>query len=312
MNPLAILSGVAGGYGALRLGRGLLPRPIPLAAVLARADARMGPRPILSSADTRSGAAWLGRRAENAGRLLLPSVRADLHIVGKSLAHHVGEKVSLALAGVLLPGVWVAALAIIGVTPPVIPSAIVAIGLAAFGFVVPDLAVRSQAAVRRREFRHGQALYVWLVTSALAGGSGLDSALHDCAAVGFPRRDGAVEPGASGSPGWVLRHIQAAVHRARITRQPAWSGLRQLAEEVGVAELGEVASTTALAEVYGARARDSLRAKAQSLSVRVRSELERLAHRGTDGMIGPVMCFVFGLLLLFLYPLFMRLVTTTH
>lgn len=310
MNSLAIVSGVCGGYGLWRLGRGLVPRREPLVEVLARAEGRMSPRPILRPSDARTAAAWLGRRAENAGRVLLPSVSADLRLVGKSLPQHAGEKVGLALAGLLLPAVWVAALAAVGVPPPVVPSAIVGVGMATAGFLIPDLAVRNQAATRRREFRHGQALYVWLVTSALAGGSGLDSALHDCAAVGFPRRDAAVEPGTSGSPGWVLRHIQAAVHRARMTRQPGWSGLRQLAGEVGVAELGEVATTTALAEVYGARARESLRAKAQSLSVRVRSELERLAHRGTDGMIGPVMCFVLGLLILFLYPLFVRLLTT--
>lgn len=313
MNPLAVVSGVSGGYGALRLWRGWFPQRVSLVQMLTHADARMEPRPILSSPDVRSTAAWLGHRAENAGRLLLPSVRADLRIVGKSLPQHLGEKVGLCVAGLLVPAALASALVVLGVQLPVAPFALLGTAMAVSAFVLPDLSVRSEAALRRREFRHGLVPYIRWVASALAGGSGIEGALYDCAAVGQRKSegsDGSGDLGAAGPPGWVLRHIRAALHRARLTRQPGWTALRQLAAEIGVTELDEVASTVALADVYGARARDSLNAKADSLGIRLDSEEERQANRGLDGMIGPLMFFVFAVLLVFLYPLFFRLLHT--
>jgi len=309
MNPLAVVSAVSGGYGVLRVWRGWFPQRAPLAQVLARADARMDPRPILSPSERRSAAAWLGHHAENAGRLLLPAVRADLRIVGKSLPQHIGLKVALCLAGLLVPAASASALAVLGVQLPAAPVAVLGTLMALLAFVLPDLSVRSEAALRRREFRHGLVPYIGLVASALAGGSGIEGALWDCAAVGTRDRTATGSPGTAGPPGWVLRHIRAALHRARLTRQPSWKALRQLAGEIGVTELDEVASTIALADVLGARIRDSLNAKAQSLSFRLQSEEERKANRGIDGMIGPLMFFVFAVLLVFLYPLFSRLFT---
>src|SRR3546814_16952080 len=51
-------------------------------------------------------------------------------------------------------------------------------------FFVPDLTLRSQAEVRRRDFRHALGSFLDLVVIGLAGGAGVESALADAASIG--------------------------------------------------------------------------------------------------------------------------------
>jgi len=124
----------------------------------------------------------------------------------------------------------------------------------------------------------------------LAGGAGVDSAVRDAAAVGR---------------GWAFTRIRAALEGARLTRTTPWSGLRRLGDEVGVAELAELAASVGLAGTEGARVRASLAAKARGLRTHQLTDAESDAQSATERLALPVTVLFLGFLIFIGYPALM-------
>lgn len=136
--------------------------------------------------------------------------------------------------------------------------------LGVVGFFLPDLLIRGEAAARRRSFRHALGAFLDLVSIALAGGAGVEAALHDAAAMG---------------QGWSFTRLRDALADARLSGATPWAALGRLGAELGVSEVSELASNLSLAGTEGARVRESLAAKAVSLRRHEAAEAETRPRR---------------------------------
>ena len=151
-------------------------------------------------------------------------------------------------------------------------------------YAVIDL--RSDAEAKRREFRHALTAYLELVAILQAGGAGTQSALYDAAAIGR---------------GTGFRHITTALSAAQSRREPPWDTLGELGRRLGIVELIDMKQSTTLAG-DGARVRESLRAKAESMRDRDRNDTETEAEKRSESMVLPVVMVFAGFLLLIGYP----------
>jgi Flp pilus assembly protein TadB len=299
---LALLSGAGVGLGLLAVIRGLAPPHLPLAQALARLEfANHTPSPDPAPATTHSGQGWgvalAGRPlARLAARLGIQPrwLRRDLAILGRPLERHLADKAVLALFGLLLAPATAAALAAIGISLPLPVPAGASLLLAAGGFVLPDVGVRSDAAARRRDVRHAFGSFLDLTVIALAGGAGVDGALSDASRIGR---------------GFAAARIRQALATARVRREPPWAALGRLGEDLGIDELVELAASIELAGTEGAKVRASLGAKAMTLRAHQLADAETQAQAATERMSLPVVLLFAGFLAFIGYPAITRIIT---
>jgi tight adherence protein C len=292
-----MVAGTGLGLGLYLLLRGLWPGRRPLAATLAPLHGGAD-RPLPDPGAGRTEAAWrlrLGRSVAAAfGQSVLdrPSLRADLAVMGRSLEGLLAEKVVTPVAGVLLVGAVFEILAVAGLHLSLALMAPLAVAAAAGGFFLPDLALRSEATRRRRDFRHATGSFLDLVAINLAGGSGVEGALH--ASVGAGQ-------------GWSFAAIRDALVWAELAGETPWAALGRLGEELDVAELRELASSLLLAGNEGAKIRQSINAKAKALRHHQLAEAEAEAASATEKMSVPVALLLLGFLMFLGFPAMMRL-----
>lgn len=268
-------------------------------------------RPALAAtlALTRGGRGWVEERRRpdgdlwrwRLGHLVLQASRAlgfegrslqvELRVTGRSMESLFAEKALAALAGALMVPAAAALLALAGVRlGPIVPL-VGGLVLGTVGFVVPNLALRSTAAARRRTFRHATGSFLDLVAVNLAGGMGIESALHHAVAVG---------------QGWAFARLGDALARARLSGSPPWVELGRVGDELDIHELTELAASLVLAGNEGAKVRQSLAAKALSLRRHELAEEEAAAAEGTERMALPLGLLFMGFLLFLGYPAVMK------
>jgi tight adherence protein C len=285
----ALLLGALLGVGLWALAVWLVPPRPALSAVLARTTAPPVAAPMLTTDDT-GWSARVGRPFVGPLRALgVPGdrLRRDLAVLGRSVSTHLAEKTTLALAGLLAPSLAQLLLALAGMPLTLPISMLVAMVLAAAGFMLPDLRARAEAKRLRAGFRHALSAYLDLVWITLAGGAGVDSALHDSVLIGR---------------GWAFTQLERALDAARLTRTTPWTTLRQLGDELDVTELSELAASVSLAGTEGAKVRQSLAAKASALRAHQLTEAEGAAQSATERMSLPVMVLLLGFLTFIIYP----------
>ena len=284
MIAVPALLGAGIGFGVLLVWRGLVPRPEPLGRVLAALD-----RPV-SDATPAAGGPGIGavaRRLLEASGVEFARRDRSLRLVGRSVERHALDKLVGLVGGgaggmLLVTGAMVAGMALPG---PVAMVAVVA--FAAAGFVLPDLALAEEAARRRRAFRHALSAYLDLVNVILAGGGGIETALHAAADAG---------------DGWSFAMIRRSLDRARLTGRSPWDVFADLGRELDISELAELAASVSLAGSHGARIRQSLAAKADTLRGHQVAETEAAAEAATERMTIPVAVLLFGFLVFIAYP----------
>ena len=292
MNPTAsiLIAGAGVGAGTWICVRAVRPRPVGLDALL---DGLTRPgRPLVST--ITEPAPTLSEHAGATARRLLEAsgwdsqrTRTDLALVDRTVERHALDKALGALAGLLVPNLVGIVLAAMGVGLPVGIIVLVSLGLAAAGFMLPDYLLRDEAEERRRSFRHALSSYLDLVNVLLAGGAGIDTALHAAADAGG---------------GWGYQTIRTELRRARLTGQSPWDTFAELAERLDVNELAELAASVSLAGSHGARIRASLAAKADTLRGHQIAETESAAEAATERMTIPVAVLLFGFLIFIAYP----------
>ncbi|MFF1676117.1 type II secretion system F family protein [Streptomyces sp. NPDC058256] len=284
-----MLLSVGVGLGLWALAVWLVPPRPPLAALISRLNAEPAPTPILTTGDS-GWAVRLGSPFTGLLRALgLPTrnVYQDLAIAGRSAEALLAEKAALVLTGLLLPAVVELLLALGGRPLPWAVPLAGALGLAAGGFLLPDVTVRAEAERRRAAFRHALSAYLNLIHLQLAGGAGVEGALSDAAAVGR---------------GWSFQQLRRALNTARLTRTSPWATLGQLGEELDVSELTELAAALSLAGTEGAKVRASLAAKAAAMRSRDGAEAEGQANAVTERMALPGMLMAFSFVIFVFYP----------
>jgi Flp pilus assembly protein TadB len=281
----AMAAGGAVGAGLLVALRGVVAPPLP------RLDRRLVElyEPRLAPGDSpfqRRWQSWALQLVRSATDDLRP-LRRNLAVTGTTMERHAIAKLTFAVLGAALPlGVglaWTAA----GIGAPFAALALVAAFAVVGGFFVPDALLARRAARRRRDFRYALSLFLDLVVIVLAGGGGVETALHDAAN--------------SGS-GWAFGELRRALNAARLRRTSPWHALRDLGEQFGSADLVELASSVQLAGTSGARVRESLRAKAISARDHELAEAEAEALAASERMGAPMVAMFVGLILLIGYP----------
>ena len=234
--------------------------------------------------------------ARFAGGLVVHRVGArlapDLAVTASGLEELCSQAIVGAFVGaVLAPVCWV--VASFGVRVPWVIPAWASLALAAAGLCLPFLVLPVEAARARREARRAIGSFLDLVVLCVAGGMGIESALHASAGIG--RHD-------------MSYRLARALAVARDSGQPPWTALEELGHSIGVEELVELASALGLAGREGARIRTTLAAKAAALRQRELSVTEAEANRVTERLFLPGILLLVGFLLFIGYPAVTRLV----
>ena len=274
----AMLAGAGFGLGLVLLVRALRPRPVPLAEVFA--DLQRPRTPTTTTPDK----GWRGAIGllEKVGLVDTGALSSRLRILDTTPEQHVTTKLTVAIAGLGLPILFAVVLRLGGITVPVGLVTVGAVVLGTVGFVWPDVGLADRVEQRRRGFRHALSAYLDLVTVILAGGGGLETALHTAADAG---------------DGWAFAEIRHALHRARFTGQTPWDVFDDLGRELGIDELSELAASAHLAGDQGARIRTTLAAKADTMRAHQTAAIEAAGEAATEKMLLPVVGLVVGMIL---------------
>ncbi|MEU5437696.1 type II secretion system F family protein [Streptomyces sp. NPDC020719] len=292
-----MLLGIGAGLGLWALVVWLIPPRPPLSELLVRLRTQPKPQALLVEGE----AGWAVRVGAPFTALLrslgLPhrAVEKDLAITGRPADVHLAEKAALGLVGLLLPVTVESVLALGGRALPWQLPAGGSLTLAVGGFLLPDVTVRTEARRRRTAFRHALNSYLNLIHILLAGGAGVDAALHDAADIG---------------QGWAFQQLRRALDMARLTRGSPWSTLGQLGEELDVGELTELAATLSLAGAEGSKVRASLAAKAAAMRTRDGAEAEGEANAATERMVLPGVLMAFGFVVFVFYPALVQIASS--
>jgi len=294
-----LLLGLGCGVGLLVAMRAVRPRPMPLGpavrSLTGGLDRGRGSSSLVSPARAGFGGHDVRTRGVGAlaDRTASPRVERDLRILGIDRRRHAVDQLRLAvcLAAVVAAGGLV--FRVLDVGPPV-GLVMVGTGVAGVaGFLLPEVLLRSHAANRRRQFTFALSSYLDLVNVLLAGGAGVETALHATADAGS---------------GWAFAEIRNALVRATTTRRSPWAALAELGDQLGVDELVELAASLQLAGEEGARIRSSLAAKASSLRGRQLAQIEAEAHAASERMGFPTVAMFLGFLALLAYPAVQQIV----
>jgi Flp pilus assembly protein TadB len=215
-------------------------------------------------------------------------------LVGISDGAFLGQKLVYALVGLCLPSVvWVVA-ALVRVRMPWAIPVLVSIGLGAGAFVMPDLMVRDKAARARREFSRALAAYIDLVALERSCGAGTKQALDTAADVG---------------DSWVFRRLRECLDQATWVGRPPWDGLRDMADDLALPDLGDLADIMRLTGTQGAGVYTILRARAQSMRTAMMSDELAKANEVNEKMSIPVSVLGVVFLAILIGPALMGMMT---
>jgi Flp pilus assembly protein TadB len=219
------------------------------------------------------------------------SLRSDLAVLERSWERFLATKVLLGASGLIFGPMLFGIAWVIGFgSGPIIPVWL-ALAFGALFFFLPDLEVRRDAAAKRKDLRRVIGAYLDLVSMNLAGGRGLPEALMAAAEV---------------SDGWALRRIRNALADARITGTSQWLALGRLGEELGIEELKDLSSSLALVADDGAKVRESLASRAETMRHREMAEIEGAAGEKSQSMLVAQLLLCAGFLVFLIYPAAMR------
>jgi Flp pilus assembly protein TadB len=287
----ALILGFVFGIGLVLVVSSLVPAPLPLDRALADLGRKRATTPQPSSIARIFGTPWMD---SGVGRKISERNASDLRITGTSPAEHLAARLLVGATAMLWAPFTAAIMWIGGVHIGMSLPLWCSIALAPLGFTYPAVALRSKASERRRTFRHGLSAFLDIVSISLAGGRGVESALHD---------------GADAGHGWVFEEIRQALLEARLLGETPWAAMARLGTDLGVPELGELAASASLAGSEGARVRASLAAKAKAIRLRGLADIESAAQSASERMSLPIVALMVGFIVFLAYPAVDRVLT---
>ncbi|MCL2552689.1 MAG: type II secretion system F family protein [Actinomycetia bacterium] len=299
MNSIFLACVVGGllGLGIFALVRALMPSRRSAVSTVAQIDAMRAAAPSVGGAGPAPAGGFKGRLGQRIAAFYLQqgwelrSLRADLAVLDRSWESFLATKIMLAAAGVVFgPFLFAVAWEVGFGANPVIPVWMALICGAVF-FLLPDLEVRRDAADKRKDLRRVIGAYLDLVSMNLAGGRGLPEALMAAAEV---------------SDGWALMRIRNTLTDARITGTSQWVALGRLGDELGVEELQDLSVTLGLVADDGAKVRESLASRAETMRHRELAEIEGAAGEKSQSMLVAQLLLCAGFLVFLIFPAAMR------
>ena len=286
-----VVIGLGLGVGLATVLWGLFPPPLTLRAALARLSGDLTPAPADVVGHRVGGARRMAGHLVDSNVKKIPRladiVLPDLAITGTPTETFavkvVGYAIGLALLG---PVLW-AAMGAIGVHLSFEVPTLGVLVLGTAGAVSPFVDLHKAAERRRRHFCHSLSTYASLVSMAMAGAMGWSSALEVASTVS--------------STDWAMDEIAQSLLWAQAYRKQPWEGLERLAVRFNLPDLTDLARAMSGAG-DGARIRDSLDAKAQSMRLKETSALEDAAQAVTQKMLLPGVFLMAGYGVLVFYP----------
>ena len=209
-----------------------------------------------------------------------------LGIVPERLGRHCIVRSGSAL---LLGSCLVAGSAQIDVSPSPFISLLLIVGSPVLTWMMTISHLQQMADRLQRSMDLSVAVFLDLINVLLAGGAGIETAMLAAASAG---------------DGWGFEQLRMSMARAQSARRSYWDSLRETGEIFGIESLEEVANSAQLAGEHGARIRQSLTAKAESLRNRNLARIEHEAEQRTERMGIPVVLLFIGFILLVGYPAF--------
>ncbi|MDR3082911.1 MAG: type II secretion system F family protein [Streptomyces sp.] len=298
---MPVLVGVILGLGVYALVRALMPSKGSAVAQVARIDAMRARGAAYESAHQAKDTGRFGSLRSQVGLRVAEfylqrgweqrSLRADLAVLDRSWEKFLATKALLGATGLIFGPLMFAIVWTLGFSrSPVVPVWL-ALACAALFFFLPDLEVRRDAAEKRRDLKRVIGAYLDLVAMSLAGGRGLPEALMAAAEV---------------SDGWANQRIRNALSDARITGISQWQALGQLGEELGIEELKDLSASLALVADDGAKVRESLASRAETMRHRELAEIEGSAGEKSQSMLVAQLLLCAGFLVFLIFPAAMR------
>jgi tight adherence protein C len=267
---VAALAGVLTAAGLVALVVAVRPAPPRLVDALNRLDPATAPA-VPDSGDGGGGAArsdrvggWFVRRL----RLRASDrTRSALRLQGRTVAAFYGDKVALAVTGLVLPSVLGVLFRYTFGLPLYVPALAALLG-AVLGFFVPDLELRRSTRTAQSSAVESLLTFIDLVTLERMANASATEALHSAARV-------------SDAPLFV--QMRSALERARLEQHSPYGELRRLAGELGLPELNDVADVMQLDE-SGAALSGALRARVRELRDAHLSREQLAASAAAEGM----------------------------
>lgn len=296
-----LVAGAMAGAGVLLLVSVLVRPPVPGAAAVARLDAgrRRARRDDVLVREERLGTesmrlrrlgAPLRSALERRG-IQLPGLRADLSVTGSSLEAHLANSVLCGVAATVIPLI-VLVLGTVATGSLWATPLWASIVFGVVGSLLPTLQLRQQAVARRRDFRHVFGSFLDLVAMNLAGGRGVPEALQSASAI---------------SDAWAMVRLRGALENSRLQGVTPWHAMGELGHEIDVDELIDLAAALALVAEDGAKVRDSLAARAESLRRKELADLEGRAQERSQSMLVAQLLLCAGFLIFLIYPAIARI-----
>lgn len=303
---LAAFLGMGVGAGLLGVVVGLTPRRQSLQSIIFTIEGWPNPghRPISDEVERRqvpkqdvrhAWTGWLRDRALSVAERwpsAMLGLQRDLSATNSTIEELIERVVFAGVAGAVTPPLLWVILVVLGVKVSVlVVGGLVLAG--AFGSALLQVArLRKRGDLARRHARKMIGCYLDLVVLGLAGGLGIESALHSAALV-------AETPMA-------LRLLRA-MEEARDAGTTPWAALAGLGREIGVPELEELAVAVGLAGTEGARIRSTLAAKASSIRTHELADAEVAANAATEKLFMPGVLLLLGFVIFIGYPAVTRL-----
>ncbi|MGW0239861.1 type II secretion system F family protein [Micromonospora chalcea] len=273
-----VIAGGMTGLGIFLLVVQLISAPPALGPALRRLH------PLTTTGNTPAGISWLRRR------LTVP--HADLRLLNRSTDQYFLTLGLSALFCLILPAVITIVVAVLRLPIPVFIPAGGIIAAALAGAALAHREVVSKATVARAEFSRAMCTYLDLAAHQVLGGHGPVESLDRAASV---------------CHGWVFARIREALLSAQLQLRPPWDELKVLARDIEVIELGDLADIMRTAGSEGANVHQTLRARADSMRDRLRTEALAQAELRTNKLDIPAAALILVLLVLIGYPFMARL-----
>jgi Flp pilus assembly protein TadB len=279
--PAVVTGGAVLGLGTFMIVRELLPATPALGPALRRLQQPASP------ATRDAGRAPLARLARY---LRVPE--RELALLGRTPEQYAASLLVSGLIGLALPPVSGFVLNLLGLGFGVLIPVGAGVVCALLFMVIAHRDVISKAEQARREFVRAVCTYLDLVALQLSAAHGPVQALEQAATV---------------CQGWVFERIREALLRAQMQLRFPWQELREMAEQIGVPELGDVGAIMQSSGTEGAQVQHTLRQQADSLRDQIRTDALARAEAVTSRLDIPGAALVFVLVAFVLYPFMTRL-----
>lgn len=212
---------------------------------------------------------WVNETLRSRQPDFLDTLAPDLAVTGRDLQAWLGKVVTLALVFGLGPTVLMLARRTRDPEVSLQWGPVIGVVLAVAAVMLSVRDLRAEATRVRQQFTESLSLYLDLVAMSMEAGNGHAQALPAVAQIGGDA---------------TFLELRTAIELAPSKGITPWEALGQLGERYGIPELVSLRSTIELAQDDGARIKESLIARAETMrAARLAADLER-ANKATESM----------------------------